>query len=97
MTDYNFNLEGTGVSEQEISDILNEAVEISEELRSNLSSIRVFVSGAEQPTVVSAIGNLFGSENVTSTGDSYITYDMYCTVLNLLRTVGSATAKEAIL
>lgn len=76
--------------------LYNAGINASEDLRLKLSKIRIKVSGKDSPRVISAISALFGSEYVNSQGDSYITYDMYCSVVNLIRTLGTTTAEEML-
>lgn len=71
-------------------------INASEDLRLKLSKIRVKVSGKDSPNVISAVTSLFGAEYINSQGDTYITYDMYCSVINLIRTLGTTTAEEML-
>lgn len=73
-----------------------EAIAASEDLRNKLSSVRIRVSGSKSPKVVKAIESIFGTSYTTSSGDSYITYDMYCSIVNLIRSLGNTTAQETI-
>ena len=72
------------------------AIEASEELRVKLSKVRIKVDGSRSPQLIEAIRALFGSTYITGQGDSYITYDMYCSVVNLLRSLGNKTAEETL-
>lgn len=73
-----------------------EAVEASEDLRNKLGTVRIKVSGSKSPKVIKAIESIFGTKYTTSSGDSYITYDMYCSVVNLIRTLGNTTGRESL-
>lgn len=83
------------ITEEQL-DILNEAKEVSEELRLKLSKIKIRINGAKSPAVISAISSLFGQSHVLGSGDAYITYDMYCSVVDLIRELGELTAQESI-
>lgn len=72
------------------------SINASEDLRLKLSKIRIKVSGKDSPRVISAITAIFGTDYINSQGDSYITYDMYCSVINLIRTLGTTTAEEML-
>jgi len=76
--------------------LYDSSINASEDLRMKLSKIRIKVSGRDSPRVISAITALFGVEYINSQGDSYITYDMYCSVINLIRTLGTTTAEEML-
>lgn len=76
--------------------LYTKAIEASEELRIKLSKVRIKVDGARSPQLIEAIRALFGSTYITDKGDSYITYDMYCSVVNLLRSLGTKTAEETL-
>ena len=84
-----FNLEGSAYSSDEVEDVLKEALAASEDLRQKLATVRIIVRGGNSPDIVNAIREIFGSDYINTDGDSYITYDMYCTIINLLRDLGS--------
>ena len=72
------------------------ALEASEDLRSKLSKVRIKISGAKSPKVVKAVQEIFGETYITDNGDTYLTYDMYCSVVNLIRALGKTTAQEMV-
>lgn len=76
--------------------LYREALVASEDLRNKLSKVRIKIDAKKSPKVIKAIVSIFGEDYLTSSGDAYLTYDMYCSVVNLIRTLGSATAKETI-
>lgn len=76
--------------------ILEEAIQVSEELREQLSKVKIKIYGGKSPKLVEAVKNIFGEEYIDSKGDSYISYDMYCSVINLIRNLGDLTAGENI-
>ena len=89
-------IDGINLSNEEILQILSDARDASEELREKLSAIRIKIVGAREPDIISAIINIFGKDYVTDNGDSYITYDMYCSILNMIRTIGQSKAQEIL-
>lgn len=76
--------------------LYKEAIEASEDLRLKLSKVRIKIEGSKSPKVIKAIKEIFGESYITDKGDAYITYDMYCSVVNLIRVLGNTTAMEAI-
>lgn len=76
--------------------LYEKALEASEELRSKLSKVRIKIQGSSHPGVIEAISKVFGKEHITATGDAYLTYDMYCSVVNLIRTLGNTVAAEKL-
>lgn len=81
---------------EEIVSILKESKQLCEELRSKFKNIRVRVLAKDSPEVIKAIKQVFDESYITSSGDAFITYDMYCSLINLLRTVGNYKALEVI-
>lgn len=96
MLNSNLNLEDAGITIEELTNLLSEATSASEDLRSKLSSLKIKISGAKDPNIITAISNIFGSSYITTSGDSYITYDMYCSVINLIRKLGTTKAEELL-
>lgn len=76
--------------------LYDEAIKASEELRQKLSKVRIKIDGNKSPKVIKAIKDVFGDTYITTTGNAYLTYDMYCSVINLIRELGRVTAKETI-
>jgi len=76
--------------------LYKEAIEASEDLRLKLSKVRIKIEGSKSPKVIKAIKEIFGESYITDKGDAYLTYDMYCSVVNLIRVLGNTTAMEAI-
>lgn len=76
--------------------LYNEAIKASEDLRLKLSKVRIKIEASKSPKVIKAITSVFGESYLTSNGDAYLTYDMYCSVVNLIRALGSTTARETI-
>ena len=97
MIQTNLNLkESNGVTQKEVLETLNDAYEVSEELRSKLSKIRIHIDKNNNPELINAILLIFGPTYIAKTGNSSITYDMYCATLNLIRTLGKEKAKEVL-
>lgn len=97
MIQTNLNLkESNGVTQKEVLETLNDAYEVSEELRSKLSKIRIHIDKNNNPELINAILLIFGPTYISKTGNSSITYDMYCATLNLIRTLGTEKAKEVL-
>lgn len=80
----------------EITDILQEGRDISEELRSKLYKLSVTIDGTKNPELIKAIRHIFGDSYVYSSGNSAITYDMYCSLLRLLKQVGQKKTEELV-
>ena len=97
MIQTNLNLkESNGVTQKEVLETLNDAYEVSEELRSKLSKIRIHIDKNNNPELINAILLIFGPTYISKTGNSSITYDMYCATLNLIRTLGKEKTKEVL-
>lgn len=97
MIQTNLNLkENNGVTQKEVLETLNDAYEVSEELRSKLSKIRIHIDKNNNPELINAILLIFGPTYISKTGNSSITYDMYCSTLNLIRTLGKEKTKEVL-
>lgn len=97
MIQTNLNLtESNGVTQKEILETLNDAYEVSNELRAKLSKIRIHIDKNNNPELINAILLIFGPTYISKSGNSSITYDMYCSILNLIRTLGKEKAKEVL-
>lgn len=96
MLNNDLNLNGSDITQESLTSLITEGTEISEELRLKLGNIKIKISGSKDPNIIIAISKIFGEEYITSTGDSYITYDMYCSVINLIRVLGTQKAKEIL-
>lgn len=79
---------------EEQKQLYNEALAASEDLRLKLAKIRIRVDGLKSPNIIKAIKELFGESYINDKGDSYITYDMYCSVVNMIRTLGGLVGEE---
>lgn len=91
----NLNLpKNSDIDIEDLQSTLTEASNISEELREKLSKIKINILGNEHPDVITAVREIFGDSYVSSSGNTIITYDMYCSILNLLRTLGNKKAEE---
>ena len=76
--------------------LYNEAIKASEDLRLKLGKVRIKISGSSSPAIISAVTSIFGKEYITDSGDTFLTYDMYCSVVNLIRALGKTTADERV-
>ena len=93
----NLNLkEGNSVSQEDLLKTIAEGKEVSRELQEKLSKIKININKDTNPELISAIFRLFGESYISRTGNSVITYDMYCSTLNLIRTLGKSKAEEVI-
>lgn len=88
--------EVNGVSQKEVLETLEEAYTVSNELRDKLSKIRIHIYKSKNPEIIEAITHIFGNSYISRTGDSTITYDMYCSVINLIRTLGKSKSEEIV-
>ena len=80
---------------ENLSELINEGQLYLNELKTTLKDIKVPVSSLH-PTVVEAIRNIFGDNYLTSEGKGFITYEMYLQSLDIVRSVGNATASEFV-
>ena len=80
---------------ENLSELINEGQLYLDELKTTLKDIKVPVSSLH-PTVVEAIRNIFGDNYLTSEGKGFITYEMYLKSLDIIRSVGNATASEFV-
>lgn len=80
---------------ENLSELINEGQLYLDELKTTLKDIKVPVSSLH-PTVVEAIRNIFGDNYLTSEGKGFITYEMYLQSLDIIRSVGNATASEFV-
>lgn len=80
----------------DIQELLHEAQGASGELREKLSKIKINIDGRKSPDIITAIRAIFGDTYINTKGNSYINYDMYCRVIDLLRKVGSSKAEESL-
>ena len=80
----------------DIQELLHEAQGVAGELREKLAKIKINIDGSKSPDVVTAIRAIFGEQYVNNKGNSYISYDMYCRVIDLLRKAGKSKAEEIL-
>ena len=80
---------------ENLSELISEGQLYLDELKTTLKDIKVPVSSLH-PTVVEAIRNIFGDNYLTSEGKGFITYEMYLQSLDIIRSVGNATASEFV-
>lgn len=80
---------------ENLSELINEGQLYLDELKTTLKDIKVPVSSLH-PTVVEAVRNIFGDNYLTSEGKGFITYEMYLQSLDIIRSVGNATASEFV-
>lgn len=80
---------------ENLSELINEGQLYLDELKTTLKDIKVPVSSLH-PTVVEAIRNIFGDNYLTSEGKGFVTYEMYLKSLDIIRSVGNATASEFV-
>ena len=80
---------------ENLSELINEGQLYLNELKTTLKDIKVPVSSLH-PTVVEAVRNIFGDNYLTSEGKGFITYEMYLQSLDIIRSVGNATASEFV-
>lgn len=88
--------EENNTSLTELQEVLADAYEAEYDLRSQLTKIKINIDGTKNPEIVNAISAIFGPQYVSSNGNSSITYDMYCSVINLIRTLGKNKAQEIL-
>lgn len=88
--------EENGTTLTEIQEVLADAYEAENDLRSQLTKIKINIDGGKNPEIVKAISFIFGPEYVSSNGNSSITYEMYCSVINLIRELGKNKAQEIL-
>lgn len=97
MVQSNLNLTSdNGVTNEELQSLIAEAYTIENELRSQLSKIKININKAKNPEIINAITEIFGPSYISSNGNSIITYDMYCSVINLIRDLGKNKAQEIL-
>lgn len=94
-TDLNIK-ETNGPSKQEVISVLQEGYEISAELRDKLSKISINIDGNKNPEIINAIRRIFGDDYISRTGNSKITYEMYCSTLSLIRSLGENKSQEVL-
>lgn len=80
---------------ENLSELINEGQLYLDELKTTLKDIKVPVSSLH-PTVIEAIRNIFGDNYLNSEGKGFITYEMYLQSLDIIRSVGNATASEFV-
>ena len=73
---------------ERIETTLNDARVVSNELLEKLSKIKIKLDRNLQSDVIQAIRTIYGSEFVSDNGNVYITYQMYCECINLIRDLG---------
>ena len=85
-----------GSTLEEIHQTILEAKSISTELLDKLSKIKIHINGGSNPEIINAIRSIFGDSYIYANGNSVITYSMYSSVINLLRTLGNNKAEEIL-
>lgn len=80
---------------ENLSELVSEGQSYLDELKTTLKDIKVPVSPLH-PTVIEAIRNIFGDNYLNSEGKGFITYEMYLQSLDIIRSVGNATASEFV-
>lgn len=80
---------------ENLSELVSEGQLYLDELKTTLKDIKVPVSSLH-PTVIEAIRNIFGDNYLNSEGKGFITYEMYLQSLDIIRSVGNATASEFV-
>ena len=80
---------------ENLSELVSEGQSYLDELKTTLKDIKVPVSYLH-PTVIEAIRNIFGDDYLNSEGKGFITYEMYLQSLDIIRSVGNATASEFV-
>lgn len=80
---------------ENLSELISEGQLYLDELKTTLKDIKVPVSSLH-PTVIEAIRNIFGDNYLNSEGKGFITYEMYLQSLDIIRSVGNATASEFV-
>ena len=85
-----------GVDQKDLLETLELAYEIDAELRSKLSKIKINIDKNKNPELIIAIRKIFGETYISRVGNAVITYDMYCSTLNLIRTLGKSKAEEIL-
>lgn len=83
-------------SVEEVNSTLEEARSVSEDLKVELSKLRVKLDRVEHAQVILAIREVFGTEYISDYGNIYITYDMYITCIDLIRNVGKAIGDSRV-
>ena len=80
---------------ENLSELISESQLYLVELKTTLKDVKVPVSSLH-PAVIEAIRNIFGDNYLTSDGKGFITYEMYLQSLDIIRSVGNATASEFV-
>lgn len=80
---------------ENLSELISESQLYLDELKTTLKDIKVPVSSLH-PAVIEAIRNIFGDNYLNSEGKGFITYEMYLQSLDIIRSVGNATASEFV-
>ena len=80
---------------ENLSELISEGQSYLDELKTTLKDIKVPVNSLH-PTVIEAIRNIFGDNYLNSEGKGFITYEMYLKSLDIIRSVGNATASEFV-
>lgn len=88
--------ETNNVTLSEVQQVLADAKEIDINLRNKLSKIKIHISGKESPELIKAVRSIFSDRYVDSKGNTTITYEMYCSVVSLLRQLGNSKAEEIL-
>lgn len=65
-------------------------------LRNKLSKIKIHINARDNPELIKAIRTVFDDTYIDTNGNSVITYNMYCAVINLLRQLGTSKAEEIL-
>lgn len=80
----------------EVTDLLEEAASISNDMRKKLSNISIIIKGSDSPDLIRAVQTIFGDDYISSSGNTTLTYDMYCSLLNLMRELGSKKTEDLV-
>lgn len=83
-------------TQEDILEALTEGRKISNELKEKLSKIKININKDSNPELIEAIFRIFGEKYISRSGNSVITYDMYCSTLNLIRTLGKNKSEEIL-
>lgn len=88
--------EENGTTIDEVQQVLADARIVDINLRNKLSKIKIHISARDNPELIKAIRTVFDDTYIDSNGNSMITYTMYCSVINLLRQLGTSKAGEIL-
>ena len=88
--------EENGVTIEEIQQVLADARTADINIRNKLSKIKIHINARDNPELIKAIRTVFDDTYIDTNGNSVITYNMYCAVINLLRQIGTSKAEEIL-